>query len=582
VILSDSDVGGRGPKQISIFAVVVLYKMEPADSRTVTTLLEAASHAEAASSLRLHVLLYDNTPGRTSADVPKGVSYFPSARNDGLANAYNYACTEAARLGFDWVLTLDQDTKLPKDFFTHSTRHLQEFQNTPEIAALVPQITSGERILSPYQFRLGGAKPVWLSRNYQGIPAQAVYAFNSGSILRLSAILQTGGYDPRFWLDQSDTSLFHRLWEFGKRVYVAGDIQVEHDFSMVSGNHRVSAERYKSILEAETAVGDLHFGPIASLACAARLLVRWFRYRQPADKPLQSLTGSMLKLHLLHSRKFRLQRWNLLRSTERYVPPPHRGLKLSVCMATHNGQQFVIPQVESILSQLGPADELIVMDDVSRDSTVALIESLQDPRIRIILQKQNQGVVKNFEQAIRNATGDIIFLSDQDDLWRDDKVEKTVNAFRQHPQASIVTTSFAMIAETGVPLDPEPGAEKPRAEKAPFATGFLINLLRNPYQGSTMAFRSSLLPNILPFPAGKIFFHDAWIGLQNEMRGGNVVFLEEPLLLYRRHSANLSGSTSRSKQLKARVQLASALLRSYLRRKLLFAGTFAPPHLPGD
>ena len=91
--------------------------------------------------------------------------------------------------------------------------------------------------------------------------------------------------------------------------------------------------------------------------------------------------------------------------------------RVSVCMATYNGASFVSAQIESILAQLVDDDELVIVDDASTDDTVAVVESIGDPRIRIIRQNVNQGYVRTFERALREATGDVLLLSDQDDLW---------------------------------------------------------------------------------------------------------------------------------------------------------------------
>jgi glycosyltransferase involved in cell wall biosynthesis len=89
---------------------------------------------------------------------------------------------------------------------------------------------------------------------------------------------------------------------------------------------------------------------------------------------------------------------------------------LSVCMAAHNGAQFIREQVKSILSQLNSHDdEIVVVDDASKDETVAILKDMCDPRIKIIRQPCTCGVLKTFERALREAKGEIIFLCDQDD-----------------------------------------------------------------------------------------------------------------------------------------------------------------------
>ena len=89
---------------------------------------------------------------------------------------------------------------------------------------------------------------------------------------------------------------------------------------------------------------------------------------------------------------------------------------ISVCMATYNGEKFVCQQLRSITAQLGTADEVIVSDDGSTDSTLAVIESMGDSRIKTIEGPRRRSPVWNFENALRHAKGDYIFLADQDDV----------------------------------------------------------------------------------------------------------------------------------------------------------------------
>ena len=98
-------------------------------------------------------------------------------------------------------------------------------------------------------------------------------------------------------------------------------------------------------------------------------------------------------------------------------------MKLSVCMATHNGEKYLHKQLASILNQLGPEDEVVISDDSSTDTTVKIIRDIADPRIRLLENNTFYSPVYNFENAIRHGSGDIIVLADQDDVWLDNKVE---------------------------------------------------------------------------------------------------------------------------------------------------------------
>src|SRR3954468_8252019 len=104
---------------------------------------------------------------------------------------------------------------------------------------------------------------------------------------------------------------------------------------------------------------------------------------------------------------------------------------LSVCMATYNGEQFVIRQLDSVLKQLNRQDEVIVVDDGSKDNTVQVIKNHFGDLVQVYVNESNLGPIKSFEKAISLAKGDILFLCDQDDVWEDNKVESVLAAFEE-------------------------------------------------------------------------------------------------------------------------------------------------------
>lgn len=104
-------------------------------------------------------------------------------------------------------------------------------------------------------------------------------------------------------------------------------------------------------------------------------------------------------------------------------------MKITVCLASYNGQNFIKEQIESILSQLSAIDELIVSDDISSDSTLDIVNSFKDDRIKILSGIKFASPIRNFENALKYATGDVIFLSDQDDVWLPNKVRVMISYF---------------------------------------------------------------------------------------------------------------------------------------------------------
>ncbi len=240
---------------------------------------------------------------------------------------------------------------------------------------------------------------------------------------------------------------------------------------------------------------------------------------------------------------------------------PSKGVRISVCMAVRNGANFIEQQIASILPQLGENDEFVIVDDASQDNTIDIIEGFRDKRIRIVRQNPNRGVVQSFGRALEEARGEIVFLTDHDDIWRADKVEKFLEMFTAHADLTVVVSDLVIIDAAGkVTSGPKFATRK-------FHGGLFHTLLRNSYQGSAMAVRRSILGYCLPFPSD-IPIHDVWIGLVNRFVG-KAGFISEPLLLYRRHGKNDSPDTHAplSQMIRWRWALVKNLASRYLRTK---------------
>ena len=547
---------------VRMFAVIPLYGASAEDSPGFRTLRTAASclPSELGS---VQILLYDNTPRMDLVNPPRiagDVKHYSSGRNDGLAAAFNYALQLARTDECDWLITLDQDTEVPSDFVARIARAAKDLGNESSVAAIVPQIIGDGRMLSPNWF-WAGALPRWFPKGYIGIPPHPTYAFNSASALRVRALRQIGDYSPWFWLDNCDSYLFHRLHLYGKRVFVAGDIQVKHQFSMLDKRKRMSISRYRNVLLAESAFWDLSMNRLAGWERTIRLMGRWCKLARDRDtRELGAETARAVKRRLFVSRERRIEEWK--RETEIQSPWLREAAardhsteqRISVCMATYNGERFVREQLVSVLQQLRPEDEVILVDDRSTDSTSEIIAGINDARIRLIEHRERQGIVSSFEHAVRSAAGDIVFLCDQDDIWAPTKVSKVMKVFAEQPAVSLVMTNFTVIDDEG-----RPHVDK-KLPRRSFDHRVLPNLISNRFQGSTMAFRATLLPSLLPFPKGGHVLHDAWIGLRNTTIGGRCEFLDEDLLFYRRHTHNASHKLNLIQQIMKRLRLAVALV----------------------
>lgn len=211
---------------------------------------------------------------------------------------------------------------------------------------------------------------------------------------------------------------------------------------------------------------------------------------------------------------------------------------ISVCIATHNGAKYIVQQLKTIISQLGDEDEIVISDDGSDDDTLDIINSLNDSRIRIFTFNQSnkkkhphERVCRNFENALKHAQGDIIFLSDQDDEWMPDKADVCKKILENY---DLVLHDFQHMNDKGETIMPlhYDGAFR-------YRNYFLQS---GKHYGCAMAFRKSVLEYALPFPK-HLLLHDYWIGILSELLG-NFYFEERPLIRYRIHQDNTSATNN--------------------------------------
>lgn len=237
---------------------------------------------------------------------------------------------------------------------------------------------------------------------------------------------------------------------------------------------------------------------------------------------------------------------------------------VSVCMATYNGEKYIKQQIDSILNQLRPSDELVISDDGSTDKTLSIISAYNDNRIRLLSHihplcsakyyKTNTYVTSNFENALNHCKGDYIFLADQDDIWAEGKVEKMVKILKQN--GGLVMSSINVIRADG---------SLKKENDVPHKYSFFMGVMVAKYLGSSMAMTRTFLCRALPFP-DKIVSHDAWLGLLATYNN-ELTIINEPLLLYRRHSQNVTSKevkTSLFSKILYRYRLyINVLLRSF-------------------
>ena len=231
--------------------------------------------------------------------------------------------------------------------------------------------------------------------------------------------------------------------------------------------------------------------------------------------------------------------------------------RVSVCIATYNGEKYLKKQIDSILVQLSGNDELIISDDNSTDGTIDIIKQIEDSRIRFLINNE-KGYTSNFENALKQATGDVIFLSDQDDIWELNKVEICLEELK---------TSFIVVSNCRIINANDEIISNSYFELRTPKKSFLGNLLKFSYLGCCLAFRSEILVKALPFPSNRQFCtHDNWLFLVGSFFFKHKV-LDDKLIYYRRHDGNVSKLISKTSiwfKIKYRIYLCFFLLkRSY-------------------
>lgn len=240
-------------------------------------------------------------------------------------------------------------------------------------------------------------------------------------------------------------------------------------------------------------------------------------------------------------------------------------------MATFNGSAFIEEQLQSILHQAYPSIEIIIVDDASQDDTVSIIRKyeLKDPRIRIFINDVNAGYIKAFEKGLQLASGDFIALCDQDDVWMPSKLSTLIQEIGDHQ----------LVYSDSLLIDGEGRSLNTRLSDRKCLIGFddcLCYTIGNSAAGHAMLITRELAESCIPFPS--ILPHDYWIGFKATCKGP-IKYLDEPLVYYRQHAANVFGVATAGHQRK-RKRVSGASKRRMIRERIDLLQESCPPYLP--
>ena len=220
---------------------------------------------------------------------------------------------------------------------------------------------------------------------------------------------------------------------------------------------------------------------------------------------------------------------------------------VGILLATYNGEKYIKEQIDSILNQTYKKIRIYISDDYSTDSTPDILKEYESKydNVNVTYQGQNIGSIRNFEYLMTKVKDPYYMLCDQDDVWYEDKVEKSLKKLKEE-NADLVFTDLEVVDENLKTINgsfytmmDKMGKIDKSIDKKEF------EYLYNSITGCTILSRMSFIDSILPLPKNsKYVIHDSWIGLITSLNG-KIVFLNEPTIKYRQHGNNQIGTKKR-------------------------------------
>ena len=233
--------------------------------------------------------------------------------------------------------------------------------------------------------------------------------------------------------------------------------------------------------------------------------------------------------------------------------------KIDILMATYNGEKYLAEQIDSIICQTYKNWNLLIRDDGSSDNTFKILKEYEkkDDRIKIIKDKKgNLGIAKNFEELLKISSSELIMFSDQDDVWKKDKIKIMLkyvgNSDLIISDAIVTNEKLECISESLFCL-------------VKSKNGIIKNVIKNTYYGCCMLFKRKILEEVLPIPNNKEIVHDLWIGLISE-KYYKVKFIDEKLIYFRRHSNNVTTINKSKRNIRKKIIGRYIILKELFRR----------------
>lgn len=223
-------------------------------------------------------------------------------------------------------------------------------------------------------------------------------------------------------------------------------------------------------------------------------------------------------------------------------------MKVSIALATYNGERYLKEQLDSFLLQTRLPDELVISDDKSDDNTLNILSDFKNNapfEVKIFSNKENIGYVKNFERAIAATTGDFIFLSDQDDVWMDNKIKIMLEYDYLHTDQPTLLTGDRILTDTNLN----------ELGKTSIEEHVRLGFGKQGYAGgSAMVFNRQLKEIIIPIPDKFGWAHDTWI-TSIAKKINRYYVIDNAVQLYRRHLNSTSNSIFNSEKKYSKAKL---------------------------
>ncbi|MCI1921425.1 MAG: glycosyltransferase family 2 protein [Liquorilactobacillus nagelii] len=227
---------------------------------------------------------------------------------------------------------------------------------------------------------------------------------------------------------------------------------------------------------------------------------------------------------------------------------------ISVVVATYNGEKFILKQLDSILNQTLKPDEVIIRDDCSTDNTCKIIKNFINNNELdnwfFEINSCNEGYKKNFKKLLSLARGDFIFLSDQDDEWLDNKIEKMISIFKDNSEILALNGGVSLIDGESQEIKIDLGKNMYNAnfyfslKDIHFLNKIALSdlIINNVTPGCAMVIKKKLRDEFEKSYDGKLP-HDWYLNMIAAKKNG-CYYLNEPVMNYRIHSSNAIGLSS--------------------------------------